>query len=56
MADDLLVMIQHTRGDMSFREGGTFNAGKDFEDFDEKDAKKVLRAIEFIKKLIIESK
>jgi hypothetical protein len=54
--DDLLIMTSHSRQDISYGDGGTFNQfiknGK--EDFDPVDARRVLRAIEFIKKLILE--
>lgn len=48
--DDLLTLIEHTRTDLSYGEGGSFNYG---EGFDEKDAKKAERAIAIIKQLII---
>ena len=55
--DDLLTMIQHSRADISFREGGSFNKEDKNCDwpFDPIDAKKVERAIEWIKKLIIQN-
>lgn len=55
MTDDLITMIEHSRRDMGYGENGSFNReGKDQDyEFDTKDAKKVIRAIDFIKRLIL---
>jgi hypothetical protein len=52
--DDLLTLIEHTRADISFDGGGTFNLGDDDNTHDAKSAKKAERAIDFIKRLILE--
>lgn len=49
--DDLLTMIEHTRRDLKYGEGGTFNDGK--ENIDSKDVRKVERAIDWIKVFIL---
>jgi len=48
--DDLLNMIDHSRRDISYGEGGTFGDGNDY---DKKAIKSVERAIETIKKIIL---
>ena len=56
--DDLLTLIEHTRRDISYGWGGTFGGEyyKDGEEkFDEVSARKAERAIEFIKKIILQS-
>ena len=53
--DDLLTMIRHTRIDISYDGGGSYNKGDSNHSHDPKDARKSERAIEFIKKLIIEN-
>jgi hypothetical protein len=49
--EDLLTMIRHTRADISYNEGGSYN---DMEDnVDDKDVAASKRAIEIIKKIIL---
>ena len=53
--DDLLTLIEHSRRDIRYGEGGSYNmdAGGTESAFDEKSAKKSERAIEFIQDLIL---
>jgi hypothetical protein len=53
IVDDLLTLIRHTRTDIGFNGGGTYNLGDNDNTHDKKEAKKAERAIEFIKKLIL---
>lgn len=50
--NDLATLIDHVRRDISFREGGTFCDG---EDFDKKEVAVAERAIATIKRLIMQS-
>lgn len=56
--DDLLVLISHARIDMNYGSDGSYNIpsnkGNGDYKFDEKDAKKTLRAIDYVKKFIFE--
>ena len=56
--NNLIVMIQHSRIDMSYGEGGTFNYTdkNGTSDYDEKEAKRVEQAMITIKRLILTSK
>lgn len=51
--DDLLTLVEHTRTDLSYYEGGSYTEDSG-ETFNKKDAKKSERAIELIKKIILE--
>jgi hypothetical protein len=53
--DDLLTLIEHSHRDMSYGGGGSYTS-ENCEDYNKKDGKKALRAIEFIKKIIKEDK
>ena len=52
--DDLLTLIEHTRIDISFDGGGSYNLGDSDNTHDVKSAKKAERAIEFIKIIILQ--
>lgn len=49
--NDLLTLIDHTRRDIQYGEGGTYNEGED--EIDTKAIKQAERAIDFIKQIII---
>lgn len=50
--EDFLELISHVRTDISFGEGGTFNKWEDGS-FDEKAVKKVQRAIDRLKIIMV---
>lgn len=49
--DDFLTLIHHMRNNIAYGEGGTFNDGDD--NVDTKEVKKVERAIERLKVLLV---
>jgi len=53
-ARDLLTMIEHSRRDISFREGGSFVDLNNEEEVDHVAVKSVERAIDVIKQLILQ--
>lgn len=52
IADDLRTLIRHTRADISYNGGGSYNKGDDNNSHDPIDARKAERAIAFIEELI----
>jgi hypothetical protein len=49
--NDLLNLVGHARRDISYREGGSYGDG---DDFDKKAIKSSERAIDFIKEIILQ--
>lgn len=54
MVNDLLTLIQHTRTNISWGVGGSFNTGEDGQEIDTAAVKSAERAIDFIKTLIMQ--
>lgn len=52
--EDLLVLIDHTRTDLSYGAGGSYVSMEDQEKVEKGEVRSAERAIEFIKQLIIQ--